>query len=106
MEYYYVPLDEWSQYLCTTVLPWGKYKYLYLPMGISLAPDIFQQVMVDLLGDLEFIHVYIDDVAKQHLAAMNILDLVLLTDSLLPDELWPCIVHECRCMYQNSPSAD
>ena len=31
-------------------------------MGISLAPDIFQQVMVDLLGDLEFVHVHIDDV--------------------------------------------
>ena len=30
-------------------------------MGISSAPDIFQQVMVDLLGDLEFVQVHTDD---------------------------------------------
>ena len=62
MGYYHIPLDEESQNICTTVLPWGKCKYLRLPMGISSAPDIFQQVMSDLLGDLEFVQVHIDDV--------------------------------------------
>jgi hypothetical protein len=41
MGYYHIPLDESSQTLCTTVLPWGKYRYLRLPMGIRNATDIF-----------------------------------------------------------------
>ena len=61
MGYHHIPLDEWSQNLCTTVLPWGKYRYKRLPMGISSAPDIFQQVMIDLLRDVEFVQVYTDD---------------------------------------------
>ena len=31
-------------------------------MGISSAPDIFQAIMMKLLGDLEFVRVYIDDI--------------------------------------------
>jgi len=30
MAYYHVPLDEESQKLCSTVLPWGKYQYTRL----------------------------------------------------------------------------
>ena len=54
MGYYHIPLDEESQELCTTILPWGKYRYKRLPMGISNAPDIFQSIMHEILGDLEF----------------------------------------------------
>ncbi len=35
MGYYHIPLDEESSKLCTTILPWGKYRYLRLPMGIK-----------------------------------------------------------------------
>ena len=62
MGYYHIPLDEYSQQLCTTILPWGKYRYKKLPMGISSAPDIFQSIMDDILGDLQFVRVYIDDI--------------------------------------------
>ena len=31
-------------------------------MGIACAPDIFQSIMMDLLGDLDYILVYIDDI--------------------------------------------
>jgi hypothetical protein len=62
MGYYHIPLDEESQALCTTILPWGKYRYRKLPMGIASAPDIFQSIMDELLGDLEFVRVYIDDI--------------------------------------------
>jgi hypothetical protein len=33
MGYYHIPLDEYSQKLCTMILPWGKYHYKRLPMG-------------------------------------------------------------------------
>ena len=62
MGYYHIPLDEASQELCTTILPWGKYRYLRLPMGIKNSPDIFQSIMIDLLGDLEYARTYIDDI--------------------------------------------
>ena len=31
-------------------------------MGIVCAPDIFQSIMMELLGDLEHVLVYIDDI--------------------------------------------
>jgi hypothetical protein len=62
MGYYHIPLDEYSQRLCTIILPWGKYRYKRLPMGIKNSPDIFQAVINDLLGDLEFVQVYLDDI--------------------------------------------
>jgi hypothetical protein len=51
MGYYHIPLDEYSQKLCMTILSWGKYHYKRLPMGIKTSPDIFQAVINDLLGD-------------------------------------------------------
>ena len=62
MGYYHIPLDEHSQKLCTTVLPWGKYQYQRLPMGIKNSPDIFQSIMSDLMGDLEYARTYLDDI--------------------------------------------
>ena len=62
MGYYHIPLDEYSQELCTTILPWGKYRYLRLPMGIKNATDIFQNVMMEIVGDLPYVRVYLDDV--------------------------------------------
>jgi hypothetical protein len=62
MGYYHIPLDSYSQGLCGTVMPWGIYQYTVLPMGICNAPDIFQSIMMRLLGDLDFVQVYIDDI--------------------------------------------
>ena len=45
MGYYHIPLDAESSRLCTTILPWGKYQYQRLPMGVKSSPDIFQSVM-------------------------------------------------------------
>ena len=62
MGYYHILLDKYSQNLCITILPWGKFKYKKLPMGIAIAPDIYQEVMNKLLGDLDYVTVYIDDI--------------------------------------------
>ncbi|MFM8622678.1 MAG: pol polyprotein, partial [Holophagaceae bacterium] len=61
MGYYTIRLNPDAQRLCTIVLPWGKYKYLRLPMGVSGAPDIFQAKMSQLMAGLEFVRVYLDD---------------------------------------------
>ena len=48
MGYYHIKLDAESRKLCTIVLPWGKYEYTSLPMGLSNSPDIFQEKMNEL----------------------------------------------------------
>ena len=53
MGYYHIRLDSESSKLCTIVLPWGKYEYLRLPMGLCNSPDIFQEKMAELMEGLE-----------------------------------------------------
>ena len=62
MGYYSTVLDKTSSKCTAFVVPWGKYRFLRLPMGISTAPDEFQARMQALLGDLPFVRVYLDDV--------------------------------------------
>jgi hypothetical protein len=62
MGYYSTVLDESSSKRTAFVVPWGKYSYLRLPMGISSAPDEFQAKMQDLLGDIPFLRVDLNDV--------------------------------------------
>jgi len=61
MGYYTIRLNPDAQNLCTIVLPWGKYKYKRLPMGVAGSPDIFQAKMSSLMAGLEFVRVYLDD---------------------------------------------
>ena len=61
MGYYHIELSPDSKTLCMIVLLWGKYEYQCLPMGLSNSPDIFQEKMSSLFGDLEYIRAYIDD---------------------------------------------
>jgi hypothetical protein len=48
MGYYHMLLTPPSSRLCTIVLPWGKYEYYRLPMGLSISPDVFQEKMSEL----------------------------------------------------------
>ena len=61
MGYYHIALTPNASKLCTVVLPWGKYEYLKLPMGLCNSPDIFQEKMSDLMAGLEFVRAYLDD---------------------------------------------
>ena len=61
MGYYTIRLDADAQKICTLILPWGKYSYMRLPMGLSGSPDIFQERMSSLMRSLEYVRVYIDN---------------------------------------------
>ena len=61
MGYYHIKLDADAQKLCTIIFPWGKYKYKRLPMGIKIAPDVFQNVMSKLTQGMEYVKTYLDD---------------------------------------------
>ena len=79
MGYNHIELSTESSKLCTIVLPWGKYEYLRLPMGLCNSPDIFQEKMSELMSGLEFARAYIDDLLivsndsfEKHLEHMEI----------------------------------
>ena len=44
------------------ILPWVKYRYKRLMMGVANSPEIFQQRMNDLFHEFEFICAYIDEI--------------------------------------------
>ena len=67
MGYYHIELNPASKKLCTIVMPWGKYEYQRLPMGLCNSPDIFQENMAESFCDLEYVRAYIDDLLLKDL---------------------------------------
>jgi len=61
MGYCHVRLDPSSKELCAIALPFGKYEYQAIPMGLCNSPDIFQEKMSELMDGLAFVRTYIDD---------------------------------------------
>lgn len=60
--FYQIPLEESAQNATTFITPYGRYKYHRLPMGVSLAPEIYQRKMTELLTGLEGVICSMDDV--------------------------------------------
>jgi hypothetical protein len=62
MGYYHIVLDKESSYLCTMIVPWCKYCYCRLPMGLNGSPHIFQAIINNIMGDLPNVRAYLDDI--------------------------------------------
>ena len=45
---YHIQLSKNASKLCTIILPWGKYRYKFLPIEIANSSDILQQRMNNL----------------------------------------------------------
>ena len=79
MGYYSRQLAQAMKKYCVMILPWGKYYYNVLPMGLKISADVFQQELGNLFADCEFVLVYIDDLLvitkgtfKDHLEKVKI----------------------------------
>ncbi len=44
------------------VLPFGQYQFHVMPFGLKNSPRTFQRAMEKILGDLEFVKIFLDDV--------------------------------------------
>ena len=60
--FFQIPLEEHSRNLTTFLTPFGRYRFKRLPMGINIAPEIYQRKMYELLGDIDGVLIYMDDV--------------------------------------------
>lgn len=62
MGYYTIPLAECSKNVTTIVTEFGKFRYNCLPMGMVVSADVFQAKVYNLIGDIEGVRTYIDDI--------------------------------------------
>ena len=60
--YWQIPLDPETAKLTTFITPFGRFFYRRLPFGISSASEIFQRTMEDILGDIDGVECFQDDV--------------------------------------------
>ncbi|KAJ8875501.1 hypothetical protein PR048_023396 [Dryococelus australis] len=60
--FWQIELDRESSELCTFSTPWGCYKFLQLPFGISCTPEKFQELNERVFGDIDGGGVYLDDI--------------------------------------------
>ena len=62
MRYYTIRLYPTSQDMTTIVTEYGKFRYNRLPMGMCTLGDIFQAKVDKILGDIEGVKTYADDI--------------------------------------------
>jgi hypothetical protein len=60
--FWQVLLDLESSKLCTFSTPFGRYCYLRLLFGISQAPEVFHQIVADVIHDLPGVMHFVDDI--------------------------------------------
>lgn len=62
MGYYQVKLSEKSSKLTTFNTPFGRYRYLRMPMGARCSSEVFQREMEKHFGAMEGVEIVVDDI--------------------------------------------
>jgi len=71
MGYWSIPMLPELQRICTIILPWGKFSYTCLPIGLAPSPDVYQEKMSLLFIDLEEVKVYFDHILVLGFDSLN-----------------------------------
>ena len=62
MGYFQIKLTNKSSLLTTFNTPFGRYKYLRMPMGAKCSGEVFQREMIHHFGDIEGVEIVVDDI--------------------------------------------
>ena len=62
MGYYQIKLTEKSSMLTTFNTPFGRYRYMRMPMGLKCSGEVFQREMVTHFGSMEGVEIVVDDI--------------------------------------------
>ena len=60
--FWQLKLDEESSKLCTFNTPFGRYRYLRLPFGVSCAPEIYHRTIHQLFENIPNVDTSMDDI--------------------------------------------
>jgi hypothetical protein len=60
--FWQVLLDDVSSQMCTFSTPFGRFRYLWLPIGIAPSPELFHCIVGDVLNGIEGAMHFVDDV--------------------------------------------
>lgn len=60
--FWQIELEDDSKDLCTFSTPMGCYRFERVPMGLNIAPELFQKYNEQNFGDIEGVFIYIDDI--------------------------------------------
>eukprot|EP00957_Ditylum_brightwellii_P195141 14868717-Ditylum_brightwellii.AAC.1 len=77
MMYYMIKLDNESKEICTIVMPFGKFQYCRLAMGLKVAPNITQLTIEQILHDInvdahiDCIGIFTNGSYEEHLALVE-----------------------------------
>lgn len=60
--FWQIPLSEESSKFTTFVTPFGRYRFLRLPYGLSNSPEIFHRIFSNIFKNIKGVKIYIDDI--------------------------------------------
>ena len=102
MAYYTFELDDESKDLCMINMPYGLYRYRFLPLGVMQSPDFCQETMEHALQGIMDADVYIDDIgcfAKSWEQHLHVLEQVM---TRLQDNGFRVNPHKCEWAVQET----
>ncbi|KAG0433956.1 Retrovirus-related Pol polyprotein from transposon 17.6, partial [Dictyocoela muelleri] len=62
MGYHQIVMEKESRKFTSFIILNEQYEYVRMPFGLTNAPRTFQRVMQNILGNLDFVKIYLDDV--------------------------------------------
>ncbi|ORD93650.1 YI31B [Enterospora canceri] len=60
--FYQIKLAKQDKHKTGFVLPFGHFQYRRVPFGMANSPRSFQRAMEEMIGDLEFVKIFVDDI--------------------------------------------
>ncbi|XP_022161148.1 uncharacterized protein LOC111027197 [Myzus persicae] len=90
--FHQIQLEKESSNYCTFSSPFGCYRFLRAPFGLSSIPEIFQKPTHKYFGDIENVIVYFDDIlcatnlGKKWIKLFKYLGLLFPKDGMKPDD--------------------